>query len=1261
MNEASTTSRPTLTPDQRRGVETVGRSLLLSAAAGSGKTRVLAERCAYLVCDAPPPYRCDITELLVVTFTEAAATEMRERIGRTLTSRVHNCGDNRLQTQAALLEQAQISTLHGFCSSLLRQHFHLVGLDPAFVVMDEHEASLLRLDVGRDLLRLRYESDDEQALSRLLDGYYDGEDERLLSEILRIHNLLQSLIDPDAWVRQSLGRTEQAATYPLAKHPLGHELLGIMRRTIVALGGRCNSALKSLRSLGRFDAYEQQVVGLLQTYRHLFKQLQTVGIDAVAEELAGMDPLPRLQQVASTVPNKEKAKAIVDAVADEFKGGSWRTLLKSNEAEWRDGMRRVLPHAQELLGLVVEFGREYRRVKDESRQLDFNDLERFALQVLRDPGKPGLKPSAAGRYYRRLFKHVLVDEYQDINEVQNAILTLVSSAGAAATPSEEAAVDASGAPAELGANFFSVGDVKQSIYRFRLADPKQFLARETALRRAGMAGEVIDLRQNFRSRGPLLEAINRVFERLMTRSAVEIEYDDTQRLVPGRQFPDDPSARVFPGAPIEVHLFPREPRDDDQPSQTVIEWDRTEREAAMIARRIQQIVGLGDEPAMHVYERQGDTPRPATYGDIVVLLRTRKYKATQFVRIFERFGIPTYTESGSGFFESMEIRDVLAVLTLLDNQAQDVELAAFLRSPIARLDDAADLMATAVAAYRQSSPPVPFHEAVARYATEKSDAVARALRSRLEWLADLRHRANRQPVHETIWEIYQQTGYLAYVAGLPGGRQRSANLFELYDRARGFARHRRQDLGRFLEFLRTLEAESDLGQPSVSTEAQNAVRVLTVHGSKGLEFPIVILPDLGKAINTLDAAGAVVVDRTYGLGMKVVNEELFARYPSVGQLVVQDQLKRALMAEEMRVLYVAMTRAMEHLILVGSVDADAPEKWTERWQGHAGPLPDADLLGANSMLGWLGPVWAAEAAAGRSTLELFRHRLSDLDDPRGHDGKAATSPLLESVIALSSLEATPPLSDDAAKVVARLEFTYPFEALSSQSAVTSVTAMAKAPGTTLMAPPMIETATASMAATAGSPASAADRLPLPAFLAAATPASTDKGTATHLVLQHLRFADASTRGDVERQVDQMVQDGRLGHDERRLVDLDTIDWFVGTELGQMLATHEARLMREMPVYYAGDLPAGVDGASGLSELDRRMVRGRLDLFIPLPGGGVLVDYKTDNVHSRELIESRKVTYAPQMHAYGEAIARITGSPVQRRYLVFLTPRRVVEV
>jgi ATP-dependent helicase/nuclease subunit A len=1246
---------PGLTADQQRGVQTVGKSLLLSAAAGSGKTRVLAERCAYLVCDAPGPFRCNVDELLVVTFTEAAAAEMRERIGRALEARLKTENTPRLREQVALVEQSNISTLHSFCARLLRQHFHLVGLDPAFSVMDEHEARLLRLDVGRALLRDRYNRRNadpagrssppgESTFARLLDGYFDGDDERLLHEILRLSDLLGSMVDGEGWFNESVDRIAEAANprVALLTSEIGRVLIGLVQRGLADLGRRCNETIEALVALGQpeFDQYIERAVELRDISHHLYKQVGQAGLEAVSEEAEVT--FARFKPVKSTVPRKDQAKALIDGLMEEYKSGGWRSLLRFTEREWKDGLTAILPFVHELRDLTLRFSQRYQEAKADSRQLDFGDLERLTKQLLLDTSRPGRRPSATARQYQRLFKHVLVDEYQDINAVQALILRLLSR-------------DASDDPA-MQPNLFCVGDVKQSIYRFRLADPAQFVARERELRDdpAGR-GEVIDLRQNFRTRGPLLEAINDVFSRLMTESAVEIEYDETQRLVPGRKFGEAGDVPVFPGSPIELHLLTdtseesaesAEPADDGDGG-----WDRTEREAAFVAKRILQIIGKSDAPAMHVYERGGDAPRPARYKDIVVLLRSKRYKANQFVRVFESFGIPVHAESGTGFFESQEIRDVVALLCLLDNQQQDLELATYLRSPLVRLPDAEDALARIRIAYPKRDGKPTFHDAVVRYADEKSDALAERLRAVLQHLSDLRQTANRQPVHDTIWQVYHDSGYLAYVSGLVNGRQRAANLLELYDRARSFGNHRRQGLGRFLEFLQSLEVEADLGQPSVGTEAADVVRVMTVHGSKGLEFPIVIVPDCGKRINTQDEAGPLLVDRTAGIGMPVADLQKRVRYPSLAELLVKDRIHRKLLAEELRVLYVAMTRAMEHLILVGTAEASKPDAWKQAWSGHAGPLPESAVVGARTLLDWLGPVWAAEADTSAPCLELQVHSASALDADRPGQRRAARSAVMDDICALRPVGPERAPQGEAATVVQRLGFVYPFESAVARPAVTRVTALAKpadAEPASFAVPPAVAGVSVETASGA---------LELPRFLAGQRPAAAaDIGSAVHLVLQHLRFAGVKSADDIRHQAADMAASSLLRAELYAALTAQAYEdmaWFVlQTDIGRQIVANEPRLLREMPVVFTLPEPDAHDPR------DLTMVRGRLDLFVPTADGGVIVDYKTDNIRTAEQMEQRVRLYREQVRLYGQSLNRLTGRQPRRAVLVFLRARRI---
>ena len=541
-----------------------------------------------------------------------------------------------------------------------------------------------------------------------------------------------------------------------------------------------------------------------------------------------------------------------------------------------------------FLSLVADFSRAYDDAKTEQNALDFADLERLTLRALKVDGTNPSMPTPLARSFHQQFKHVLVDEYQDINQVQDEILSLVSRECFAGQGS-------------LPPNLFCVGDVKQSIYRFRLAEAQQFLNRRDTYSLPDSHGQVIDLQTNFRSRGPLLHVINGIFERLMTQQAADLDYDDTQKLSAGQTFPTIENG--FTGSPVELHVVPKEGGD---PENDENELDRSEREATVLGHRILQLVSPTDAPPMQVVDRTGALPthRPIRYADIVILLRSLRFKADQFAATLRNMGIPVHTESATGYFEATEINDVLSLLHVLDNQRQDIPLAALLRSPLSGLKNAEDNLARIAVAYAGE----PFHIAVQKYAEVQSDPLADFLRNFQLTLLQWRQEIRRRPVAEVLWKIYDQTGYLAYVAGLPNGEQRQANLIELHDRALQFAVFNRQGLGRFLLFLEKLKKESDLGQASIASEADNVVRIMSIHRSKGQEFPVVLLPDLGKLINLQDTQGSILLDRQAGLGMQVIDDTLQIRYPSLASTVVQNRLKQQTLAEELRVLYVALTR-----------------------------------------------------------------------------------------------------------------------------------------------------------------------------------------------------------------------------------------------------------------------------------------------------------------------------------------------------------------
>ena len=1232
------------TDAQWRGITTSGHSLLVSAAAGSGKTAVLAERCAYLVCEADDP--CDVDELLVVTFTEAAASEMKSRIGQALRARAQASPSERLTHQLALIDRASISTLHGFCSRLLRQHFHAVGLDPVFSVLDADDARLLRGDVARQLFVDRYELDQTHEFRKLVDAYADGDDERLVRLVIQAHEMLGSLVDGEAWADRSLRRIQEAAEAAnLAETELGRELRQFVATGLASIAARCEAAIEQL-STGAFGKYLDLLREHRSTLRVWERTLTEQGIDALAAEVATLE-LGRLPSVRNDVPNKDAAKAAVDAVRDAMKEGPWRACLRFTTAEWRDGLRAVLPHARVFLELVRQFGNRYRMMKDAARSVDFSDLERFALKALRDPAAPdALAPSPAARACHRRFRHVLVDEYQDINEVQDAILTLLSRECLRGEPGVES-------------NLFSVGDVKQSIYRFRLAEPTRFLERERKFRakdeggrmkdqgnastpssssfilHPSSLGEVIDLQANFRSRAPLLAAVNEVFERLMTSDAADITYDASHRLHPGKTFPDAPEGTCsFHGAPIELHLLPKKldvDSDDDAPPAADCDddndLDRAEREAVLVARRIREMMGLEGGPPMCVAEASSDGAseyRRLRFGDIVILLRAMKHKADEYAEVLQAAGIPVHSESSTGYFESMEIRDMLAVLALLDNQRQDVPLAAVLRSPIAGIQDPEDSLARIRIAYPPSREGQTFHEAVRRYSAERDDDIARTLRDFYAKLNRWRALAQRRPLADLISAVYDETAYLAYVGGLHNGRQRVANLLHLRDRAAQFGTFHRQGLSRFLHFLDSLREESDLGQPSVATEAEDVVRIMSVHRSKGLEFPVVVLPDLGKAINLQDCAGNILLDRTAGLGMVTVDEGKQVRYPSLASMLVQNRLRQQALAEEMRVLYVAMTRAQEHLVLVGTTGTETPARWAARWKGHAGALPADAVLSATTMLDWIGPV--AAATEGKDVFQVAAYEAADVlawRHPSRHGAPA--NERLERMARLQPLDPPPaphPLADEVAR---RLTARYAFEPMTRVAAAQAMTDVG------------------------GRKASAAlARSPLLAEVAVAS--AEEIGDATHRVLQHLDPRRVDGRETIAEQVSNLVERKLLSDAEAKCVDVEALVWLISSEVGNLLREHAATLRRELPVYTSMPALAGATGA------DQVMLRGRIDVLLTLPDRSVIVDYKTDAV-SAEQVPARARIYRPQVATYANAIERMTGKPVDV-ILVFLRPRIV---
>ncbi|MCY2951963.1 MAG: hypothetical protein NTU53_08300, partial [Planctomycetota bacterium] len=679
------------------------------------------------------------------------------------------------------------------------------------------------------------------------------------------------------------------------------------------------------------------------------------------------------------------------------------------------------------------------------------------------------------------------------------------------------------------------------------------------------------LQDNFRSRGPLLDTLNQLFERLMVGGPTEITYDESHRLHPAAQFPPaDQTTPSFPGSPIELHYLPAHIDTSDDPDSTDIELERSEREALLVAHRVENLMGQHDNPRMHIADRAPDgSPRlrPIEYRDIVILLRATRYHADEYADILRQRQIPVYNTGGSGYFDSMEIRDVLCLLRLLDNQQQDIPLASVLRSPLANLPTPDDALAQIRLAYPQlaTNNPLPFHTAVTRYAAEKDDALAAALRDFLANLSHWRHLANQRPIADLIWTLYEDTGLLTFCNGLANGQQRCANLFYLYERSRQFGSFSRQGLYRFIRFLESLKEEADPAPPSELSEAENVVRIMSIHKSKGLEFPVVILPSLGKRINFQGCSGNIVADRHAFLGLSAIDHTKRIRYPSLASTLISDRLRRQTLAEELRILYVAMTRAKEHLILIGTTKPDNPEAWSRMYDTHTGPLPPNTITTAKTTLDWLGPLAASLAASDSPPIQIFDHPQDEIQSwLLPPTARPDPSSLIDDFIHLKPLTPPPPPDPIAARIIQRLQYSYrhrPFTTLHASTSVAGFT-HPHSPGAPLSPSPGTpgegwgEGSAHSLTPTAS--------LRLPKCLQSDTPLSAaDRGHATHLFLEHLDFSNF----DLQSQLSSLLDRKLLTSAQSQSIDLSQIQWFLTTDLGRLLQQNAKELLRELPLTY----------------------------------------------------------------------------------------------
>jgi len=1258
--------------DSQRGAIDANGNVLVVAGAGTGKTRTLVERCLARICDATKPVPLD--HILMVTFTEAAATEMRKRLREELEKQAFAHPDNLWQAeQLALVDTARISTLHSFCLQLIRDHFHELGLDPQLAVLAEEQARLLERDTLNRVLQQHYAGGTAiaEAVQGLILEQGRGRDEPVRELVLRVHHYTQTLRDPEAWFREHLA--EFQSPQPKRWEDWLREGVHQWREDWLPI----------LQSQPKENVNAHRCADFLRELPRGPTRAQIAA--ALAQVLAANEHWP-----------EGRKGALRDPIEAFFEDAEFLQSVASSDAEVDPLLQDwewVRSQMTALLELAQGFTEELARAKRELGAVDFHDLEQFALQLLSD--RASGQPSDTAQHWRQKLELVFVDEYQDINEAQDTILRALGREGAAA-------------------NRFLVGDVKQSIYRFRLADPRIFQRYAAAwggtteevrvdagpvnppltpprrgtigdARGSGSpppeglgvgltaVGQVIMLSDNFRSHEAILNFVNALFAELMRKEVGGVEYDAQQRLRFGAESDRKHFSLAADASPrVELHLgltgtgSEAENGEDNNPTDS----SNLAKEARWAALRLRELQGR-----FQIRHEASAQSKPAEWSDMAILLRSPRNKAEVYAKVFEEMGVPLKV-ARVGFFENLEVSDLLSLLQLLDNPQQDLPLLAVLRSPLVglTLDHLAAIrlmpgrrsLWSALKQFHKDRQPhemnAPANSKLDDFTNEPDEGSGRlrsealSMHAEAGWpkvdgflrrFASWRQLARQASLSQCLETVLDETCYEAWLLAQPRGQQRRANAERLLALTRQFDQFQRQGLFRFLNFIEAQqEAEIDLEPASITTE--NAVQLMSIHQSKGLEFPIVLVADLGKRFNFDDLKERVILDEEFGLCPKVKPPHAGQLYPSLPYWLAKRRQHRESLGEELRLLYVALTRARDKLILSGVASVKTV---AEKWAGAAMEgLPTKRILEANNVLDWLGG-WLPRATGQRDWTKSGEHPLLAWTVYPEDDERLAGP--LSSPKPAGSTQPTEAIDSTAWEALRKkLEWRYPFAAATTEPAKTSVSALRRRlrEETDEEAKPIFRAS--SFKSQVG--------CDVPGKLSAA-----EVGTAHHLFLQLVSLERVGTRVELANESERLSRAGILSRDAQAALDLDALLAFWQSELGgKIRAQNPGHIHRELQFtarMSRADLEAlKLSVNAGLPGDEFVVVQGFADLAVILPEAIWLVDFKTDHVKSGELGSVVKF-YEPQLKLYALALGRIYHRRVTESWLHFLSLKQSVLV
>lgn len=1269
------------TKTQEAAINTKGQNILVSASAGSGKTRVLVQRVLQRLIDDKE----NVDEFLIVTFTKAAAAEMKERLEKAIRAELQDAqGEDRqhLLKQLRLLNVANISTLHAFAQRLIEQYHYTIDLDPQFRLLDDAERTLLMHSVYQELLENAYESDEDGSFKALVEQFKTAsqDDAPLRDAVFTLFNFAMARPDSSEWLA-NLAKSYEVGDSFTDSTFFKQDVMRLLRKELETFILEAQNALKNAPDAGDNEQALNRKANLEREVTYL-------------ESLDQMLSNPELNwdTFRSVVRDAEYSVTWGKKRDPKAKGGNfkdddeypeeaiaqWEVVKKQREARKKNfsafqqnyfaldeaAQLVAISGAQATVAALVVFTEQFRdaflKAKLAEKSLDFNDLEHFSLQIVQQ--------DAVAADLQKHYREVMVDEYQDTNQLQEAILGRIAGDD----------------------NTFQVGDIKQSIYKFRQADPSLF-ASKLANYPKDEQSEVITLQENFRSHPNVTKFINYIFAQIMSEELGDVEYTNEAELVAGAEYYPE---NVTKNAELLVYLS-----DEDN------EGENYSKDIGQIRLMAAKIKGLVDDPETLILDRgsdNGESRRP-TYSDIAILVPT-KARNLDVVDVFNELDIPVSLDGAENFFQTTEISVMLSLLRVIDNPHQDIPLAAVLRSPMYGLDE------NELGLIRLQDMQGDFYQAVqAFYEKDVSELVngglsegvitnAKTIVSRfMMHLEDFKVLATQNQLVDLVWRIFDKTGWLDYMGGLPSGPQRQANLHALYERAASFQQSNFVGLYQFVSYITELqEKERDLGVADANV-TENSVRLMTIHRSKGLEFPIVfLLNSTRKMVTNNDTTGAVLVDAYAGAGLDYIDPEHQIKLPTVQREVVKDASKRGAFAEQLRVLYVALTRAEQEIFLVGSYDTkgDMLSKWDRAQFGTDWMLPEWVRLQGKSYMDLAGMAlfrhpdaeerlslvdadiqWmdikplvpkdefvkpkneeeSAEFEKNKMQFKIDVQTFAELTALEATQKEMKTEQSLESdVVAESSQVNTVDVSDWQSV----LQYDYQFESATHATAYQSVSEIKRlfedpdlSEGRQIAdkrLDPEKQTGLRFVDAELSKPKFMQEKVSEPSAAAI--------GTATHLVLQRVDLSEgAPSEQDVVVLLDNLVETGLLEADVAKLVKVENIvKFFTDSELGQMMIANQATLEREVPFSLLLD---GEMLYKNFKGDDRVLVHGIIDGYFKVGDAVWMFDYKTDRLKNDDTAELKE-RYAGQLNIYAQALIAM-GMPQPKMFIYSLSSGQTV--